>query len=459
VKTFFYEGIDASGRSESGRLTAQNANEAVMRLSSAGMQIRAIQELGDAPQAAPAPAAPAPSPRRTGVVPSSTSLAAPIGQLPTSLAPAAPAADPAPTLADWFLAGPPRGQGHFMALQLEPLLRAGHSPSHIMDLLADRSFRGSSVMDIFDSLRWPMTQAALRRTALETGAGDDLGESMARRPRSFPSELTGPLKAGAMGGYLPASALRAAEPIRSAQKFAGTATFFLGGSSFLTALAFLVAIAARQGMTSVLHAINDGNADTLGALGSGAAEATVTGGPWVLIFGGLLALGIIVLRSLAAKPFRHAWCAQVPPTRRRTRAENLREFAWHLSMLSKSGISPHVAWQTAAQTVPNQWWRGRLAEIGNRMPDGAKFTDIAEQSSLFSRDITGLLATGELTGTVDQALEHVSGLMAEDAQRAGKRLGLKITVWTMLVTFGGGVLAFAYFYSYLNDAYRIITPD
>jgi hypothetical protein len=49
--------------------------------------------------------------------------------------------------------------------------------------------------------------------------------------------------------------------------------------------------------------------------------------------------------------------------------------------------------------------------------------------------------------------------MAEDAQRAGKRLGLKITVWTMLVTFGGGVLAFAYFYSYLNDAYRIITPD
>jgi type IV pilus assembly protein PilC len=460
VKTFYYEGIDAAGRTESGRLTAGDANEAVTRLSSAGFRLRALQELASAPSSAPlAPPPPSGARARSGrVVPSSTSFA-PIGQL----APAAQPVDYSPPPlepADYVLAGPPRSQPYFMALQLEPLLKAGHGPSRLLEMLADRPYQMTSPLDLIGMMRWPMTRRALRLTAKETSAGDDLGGSMARRPRTFPVELTGPLRAGAVGGYLPEAARRAAQPIAQARRIGGIAQFFLGGSAVATAFAFWFALIGSQGVRRILLAVNAGDSDTFGAFLGGIGEGFDRSGP--LFIGGsvLIALGIVFMRSLAAKPMRHAWCAQMPPTRRRTRTENLREFAWHLGQLSKAGIAPSSAWSAAAQAVPNIWWQRRLTEVGAQARDGAKITDLANHAGLFPQDVAGLIATGEMTGTVDQALEHVAELQDEENRSAGRALGIKVAVWTMLLVFGGGVLAFSLFYaSYLHGAMNIITAD
>lgn len=319
---------------------------------------------------------------------------------------------------------------------------------------------GIAVPDAISSVAGRVRNRALVQACREMSPrllrGSALYDEMARFPDLFPPGVVGAVESGEKGGYL-ADAL---DMISKQNKAARGFDLFFWWVPLLainTVLSFWLMNMLAGVVSRGIDVLADKAPDEK-IVETGLAERGL--GPVGI---GLIVLVVALVVWMWAKnqtftrKFRHSLATKFPIIKKRTKAECLTLFSWHLSRLSKAGLSPFSSYQLAASAVPNIEISRRLSEEGKGMRDSTSYGPLLASSSLMPVEYGGLIATGEQVGRLPEALEEVSQITQKEGEEASRWFQARAGCWGLLVLFGGGLLAFMVVYgTYLNKVFDII---
>lgn len=393
MPTFRFQGVDASGRPVEGDLDGATQDDAVRALSQRGVRLRSL-ELAALPASAQTPAP----------------AAAPGARQPLSVA------DPRGVLAWRPFRTRPASHADlaFLFGQAARLLNAGISPA--------RALHG--LMPGHPSRRLRQAVDAMGAAASQGGR---LSAAMARFPDVFGPEAAAAVEAGELGGYLPEAFSMLAAQEEEARKLAWKIRiprWALVALSFGALISVSWTAASRQFIDRALNDPSATAADNLRFLFSQAFRHLF--GPYGLLVLGVVA-GYAALAVWAKRPgqrlLRHSLVARFPLGGRYSRESSLAVFTDHLGRLSAAGIPPATAWPVAARTCPNLACAQELLAAG--MPsESATMGDLVARTGLMGPELRQLVATGEMTGTLPDAMAQASRMARANREHAQAGLGL-----------------------------------
>jgi type II secretory pathway component PulF len=403
MPTFRFEGVDADGRPVAGDIHAVSQDEAVRRLSERGVRLRTV---GSADPAAAAP---------LRAVPARASLQLGAGAPAPSAPPPSMVADRRGILA--FRPFRTRAASHadlgFFFGQAARLLRAGIGPA--------QAFAG--LMPAHPSAR---LREAVAGVASSASSGGSLAEAMSRYPEVFGPEAVGAVHAGELGGYVPEAFQMLAEQEETARKVAWMVRLPRWQLVAAAVLAMLSVPWTWASKELVQRALNDpaaSAADNLRALF--AAFARHLAGPYGLAAG--LAVAAYALVALWAKRpsqrhLRHSLALRLPIAGRYARESSAAVLSEHLGRLGAAGLPPATSWRAAVRAVPNLAIAQALEQAG--IPsESATMSELAYRSGLLDPSVQQLVATGEMTGTLPDAMAQAGRIASANREQARTYLG------------------------------------
>lgn len=311
-----------------------------------------------------------------------------------------------------------------MLHQLHLAFRAGMAPILSLTTVAGQSY-----------------SASLRQVLTEMGqvvqAGGTLSAAMARFPRIFEPGDVGMVRAAELGGFLP-EALQALSARREEDDNARgrlrlwvwffhlnlvTLFFFLPVGWFLKDVfpSFDVRVGLNAALRSLLFL---------------SLPLTVAYLAFVAWLGRCRA-------SPASRRSWHRFLLRVPLVGRlnqvRARAAFTRSLAW----LFHAGVNPPTAWETACGSVPNLVLSDRFREGLPVLQSTGKPSAAFLATGLFDPSDAGMVATGEATGEIPQALNYLATRYEQEEkvaiQESVSKAGGLFRVWAILL----GALGFA----------------
>jgi len=156
-------------------------------------------------------------------------------------------------------------------------------------------------------------------------------------------------------------------------------------------------------------------------------------------------------------PLRHKLGATMPVVSRRAKLENARALSYHLGRLQEAGLSPYRSWKLASEAVPNLTFSNRMKEAGTPMTESSKLSAAMRTSEILPGEYADLVQTGEMTGTVPQAMAQVMSLAEQDQAHAETAIKIKAWIWVAILVVGVGGIAFALFYrGFYEEALKAI---
>lgn len=340
------------------------------------------------------------------------------------------------------------------------------SDRHLALLLHQMGNLLGSGMRAHEALR-SLTQGSLRadvRVALEqmaagTAERSSLAEAMALHPRLFPASVVGMVRAGEAGGFVPEAFHRAAE-LRESAASLGVCFWWLWPSIYNLVLTFPVVGIVNEGLRAMGEAAQRGEMVLLPALLKGWGAGLT--GPWAWLTLGVLAITLALhhgVRSGAFRTVTHRLGASYGPLKSRARGEAWMTMAWLLSRLSAAGLAPHVAWGLAARAVPNEPLATRLAAMGERLAPGERISQAVRRSGLAGPMAVGAIETGEMTGTLPQALAQIAAGEEAPVRAAGTRAVWRFGCSGLLILILATVLVGALVKEGLMDAVRAMLAE
>jgi type II secretory pathway component PulF len=283
--------------------------------------------------------------------------------------------------------------------------------------------------------------AALRQILTEMGHsvqnGGTLSEAMAHFPRVFLPGDVGMIRAGELGGFLP-EALQALSARREEDDNARgrlrlwvwffhmnmvTLFFFLPVAWFLKDVfpSFDVKVGLAAAMRSLVF-----------------LSLPLTMGYLALVFW----LG----RSRVSPGARRQWHAlllRLPLTGRLNRVRAKAAFTRSLAWLFHAGVSPATAWETASGAAPNLVLADQFRSAIPVIQSTGRASAAIQVTGLMDPADAGMVATGEATGEIPQALNYLANRYEEECRQAIQECVSKATgmfrVWALLL----GALGFA----------------
>jgi type IV pilus assembly protein PilC len=419
---FAFEATDGLGQRLQGTLDASTENELVTRLASQGLRVVRLS-LDDL--AMPAPVA-VPQPSRPSV--------------PARAAPASNRVVRTKKVGRMALS--------FLFANLANLNRAGIGPADVFSTLAQRVPQES-------------LKEVLRQAAQGSSQGQSIADSLARFPDVFPPGAVGAVRAGEVGGYFPEACQRLSRQFENDHRAAWIARLaryvvFWAVLAVPWALAMMVTM---QKFTGTM--LNDPEAP----ITFEARMEFMFREFWreMARLPGWIVLGFVVcwfvgrwwLRQTSQRHLRHRLALAVPPVARYGRLESLDALSWHMGKLMHAGIHPGQAYALAADAVPNLEfaWRAKAALAGAR--ESTPLGQIVAASGLFPPDHVSLIQTGEMAGSLPEALDQSARLSAaeQDHMKPMLRFGIigaaLVLMWCLA---GFAVVKFYHgFYSTLVD--------
>ncbi len=150
------------------------------------------------------------------------------------------------------------------------------------------------------------------------------------------------------------------------------------------------------------------------ALISVSDSLTRLGMPLLLAGLALMAGGLFALRSPSVRARWHRKLATAPGVRSAVLKVNSARFSGTLATLVQSGVPLAEALRAAADTVPNLYVRGKLADLTQRVSDGAALSRAAEDAGIFPPMLVAMIASGEAGGTLGNSLERSAAEQSAD---------------------------------------------
>ncbi len=444
---FSFRAFDGQGKDQAGSIDAASANDAVRQLAARGLFVQNIE-------AGPTSSSPVSTPARPTVQPSTQPVSQPRSSgiattTPPTINRVSPGSASKPTtsrlpvktaiLKDHEL--------YLLMAQFSNLFRGGITPVEACQTLAQRqSFT-------------PALRAALTEMSRRCAAGDSLADAMEVFVEMFPPGTVGAVRAGETGGYL----WQACEYV-SAQT---QATWKLRRMNNWVSLAFWSTLM----MFPIVGIMQSGFKGLFAPLAGTAAPDDAArlyleglrGGLFGLF--GFLTLSVLIVWIFGPKffgrrrylPLRHKLGATMPVVGRRAKLENARALSYHLGRLQEAGLSPYRSWKLASEAVPNLTFSNRMKEAGTPMTESSKLSAAMRTSEILPGEYADLVQTGEMTGTVPQAMAQVMSLAEQDQAHAETAIKIKAWIWVAILVVGVGGIAFALFYrGFYEEAFKAI---
>lgn len=169
-------------------------------------------------------------------------------------------------------------------------------------------------------------------------------------------------------------------------------------------------------------------------------------GHWLQVLLGLVWL-VVGTRVLAKTPrgryMVDSLALQIPLVGNLIRQVGLSRFAHHLRMMVKAGVNFVVALNVVEHVVGNQVLEEAVAAARERVVAGASLADALRETRQFTPLVLQMVATGEVTGTLDDTLKKVTDYYDREVPAAVKRITTAIEP-IMYVILGVLVLGVAF---------------
>jgi type II secretory pathway component PulF len=310
------------------------------------------------------------------------------------------------------------------------------------------SFRaGMPAYQALTTVAGQVHEAPLRQALMEISVGVrdglTLSELMERYPRLFTRGDVGMIRAAEMAGFLPDAlaslAAQHEEDDNTGRRLRIWVWFFhanVAGAFLILPAIFWVkdsipALDVRAGLPA-----------------AGWAFSTLTVPLLCLYFGGLAAFSMA--RHHPGLAYRwHRLLLRLPVVGKISFLRSNAVFTRTLQQLYHAGVAPATAWATASGAVPNLYLGERHAGGQPVVESTARFSAAMQQVGLLEPTDAGMVATGEATGEVPQALSYLANRYEEETRVA---LGASVvrgavlfTLWAFLVgALAIGLFAWAY---------------
>ncbi len=242
--------------------------------------------------------------------------------------------------------------------------------------------------------------------------GHSLAHSMGEFPAAFPNLYRATVAAGEHSGHLDLVLGKLADYSENAYAARQKVQMALLYPSIL----LLVAVGIVAGlMTFVVPKVVDviaGQGQELPMLTRGLIGLSyfVTHWGWLAV---LLIIAAIfgVRRALRNEALRVRWhrrLLHLPLLGRLSRGSNTARFASTLSMLTSSGVPLVDALSIGGAVLSNEWLKQAVAVVTQQVKEGSALHRSLEQSGYFPPMMISMIASGEVSGSLDTMLERVA---------------------------------------------------
>lgn len=274
--------------------------------------------------------------------------------------------------------------------------------------------------------------------------GNRISDLMERYPRLFSGGDVGTVRAAEMGGFLPEAlesiAKRYEEDDNTRRRLRVWVWFFHSN-----VLVFFCLFALAPFFAAAIRAGFDAQA---GFMAVGRTFLTVTL-PLCLLYYGALTAFYFGRRNPALAYRWHRLLLRLPVVGRINFLRSNAVFTRTLQQLYGAGVMPASAWETAAAAVPNYVLSNRFSAGQATIESTAKFSLALQEVDLLQPTDVGMVATGEASGDIVEALNYLANHYEEDTRVAlGEtvvRGAVTFTAWAFLLGgLGLAVLAWGY---------------
>lgn len=292
-----------------------------------------------------------------------------------------------------------------------------------------------------EQVRSSPLRSALGEIANGVRDGERLSVLMERFPRMFSRGDVGMVRAAEMGGFLPealeALSVQHEQDCNTRRRLAIWEWLFHSNALFLppliALLSFFGALLRSEGQLG----------PALWAVGRTFLFVSV---PMTLVYLGLV-YGFHRLRRSPTFAYRwHRFLLRLPVAAKINFLRANAVFTRVLQQLYQAGVSPASAWDTASGAVPNLYLADRYMQGMPMVESTGRLSVGMQHIGLLSPEDVGMVATGETTGEVPQALDYLANHYEEDTRVAlgasVVRGALTMILWGTILT-GVGFVAVA----------------
>lgn len=383
MEAFRYEALDATGRTVSGTVQADNPRQARSQLRAQGLLPSALQPLRETERAR--------QPWTRGLSSAELSL---------------------------------------VTRQLATLFESGLTVEQSLTALAEESSE-------------PKTRELLASVKAEISAGLSLSAAMRTFKKSFPEFYCALIHAGEESGALPQIMQRLADYLDARQALKQKIGLALLYPALVSVVAVLVVTGLLAYVVPQIVQVFQQSRETLPLLTrmlialSGFFHA---GWPYLVALVAAALIGFqLAMRRESSRRAVHAFLLRLPGLGTLLRGTDTSRFASTLAILAAGGVPLLTALRSSADAMANLAMRAPIEGVIDRVREGASVSRALRESRAFPPLLVHMVASGEASGKLSEMLERAASLQMQALER---RLAVFLTVFepAMILVMGGIVL-------------------
>lgn len=329
-----------------------------------------------------------------------------------------------------WVRGLPSAELSLLTRQMATLLAAGLTVEQALTALIESSEE-------------PMTREVLGGVKTEVMAGLSLSAALGSYSRSFQDFYLALVHGGEESGTLPIVLQHLAEYLDTRQVLKQKTSLALLYPALVTIIAIVIVAGLLMYVVPQVVQVFQHSRQALPLLTRaliGLSDFLRLAWPYlaVIIAGGLFAANI-ALRSETTRYRWHNLLLHAPWLGLLIRGGNTSRFASTLSILIGGGVPLLVALKSGARVMSNAVMRKAIEDTIEQVREGASLSRALRETRVFPPLLVHLVASGEMSGKLEQMLERAAQL---EAQALERRLGVFLTLLepVMILVMGGMVL-------------------
>lgn len=277
------------------------------------------------------------------------------------------------------------------------------------------------------------TSTTLRRVAKRMGesanAGRPMSDVFSEFPYTFNSMVVGTIRAGEVGGYLPAAIQQVLNYLENEGKSSAGAIFerHLRRWSVWIVVIIIILIGLSFFIRWGMHRAQVVNPGVYHGIQQQPTFRFSRYRQIRLLMYLAIALGFIII---SVNPAARRWWGNVvlkiPFLKRIAVYTREARFARSLSMLLKSGVEISSAFANAIDTAGSPVMEVALRPEVAALTTGSSLSQVLERSNLFSQHVVDFVKTGEMSGTLPDSLDQAAYYSEQEAGNYGRRLSIVV---------------------------------
>ena len=233
----------------------------------------------------------------------------------------------------------------------------------------------------------------------------------------------------------------------------------------LPVLQLVAAILVIAFLIFVLGMIADANGskamDPVGLGLSGATGSMVWIGLWAMGFTVLFVVYQFITRNVIAAKVLDRVLLGLPVVGPCLTKFALARFSWAYHLTQNSGLSIDDSIRSSLKATSNGAYVAASQPILDDIYDGEQLSDALEHTQLFPAEFVEMVSVGETSGTVPEALHHLSPQLEADARRSLKAMtsALGWAIWVMVAAFIIYLIiriAYVFYIAPINDVLKTL---